>query len=752
MPIRLTLRSMLNYMDDVLEPADAAEIAQAIEKSEFATSLMHRIRDVTKRLRLAAPKVEGRGMGLDPNTVAEYLDNTLHGDRVPEFEKVCLESDVHLAEIASVHQILTLVLGEPAEIDPVSRMRMYALIEDLDKPAAVPLTTSVVVTGAAAPAVAAPEAHAGHAAAEPPAKHKLEVPDYLRDTPPQRSLAATIAIAIALLLLVGGGLALAVNRAAVLAALGLKAEDVAQAPHVDTERTPAAAETSKPPEDAPTTVVTPTGVPVQLPPTTAAPASPAPPAASPPLVNPEDKRPAATPSSAPGKPEPPAAPEPPAPAADKPAMKPGDAPAAPPATVPPAATAPAAATGDSASKPSPPKTDGDKPTPPPPAPPEGIGRVISDKQVLLRYDRSSKSFKRLAAATTVMTGDQLLALPGFNPELALSAGVNLRLVGDAAVELLPLDNRGVPGVRLVYGRLVLLSAGRPGAPFRVQAGDRQGTLILANADSIAALEVRFRRKDGTDPEDEPAQVQADLYAAAGEVTWTDGSDPQPQTVKAPALRVLSGQSPGASPLVAGTEYVAAWINSDSRVNYEKLAAVAVEDELARPERASAVVLGLRELAVNSRVEVRLLAVTCLSHLGDYELILATLRDETQKAYWTAPRGPIETLQDALARGPSTAAAVREAFFNHRGKEKGGELYRLLWGFSLDQLQTGAAAQLVKWLEHQDLDYRVLSFANLLKATGGASLGYRPEFTQAQRQQSLRTWNTRLQSGQLLPKP
>ncbi len=125
--MRLTLRTLLAYLDDILEPAQAKEIGEKIQESTFAASLVGKIQDVVRRRRIGAPKVTGRGSKPDPNVVAEYLDNTLPAETVTELELVCLESDMHLAEVAAAHQILTLVLGDAVDIPTKMREHMYSL-------------------------------------------------------------------------------------------------------------------------------------------------------------------------------------------------------------------------------------------------------------------------------------------------------------------------------------------------------------------------------------------------------------------------------------------------------------------------------------------------------------------------------------------------------------------------------------------------------------------------------------------------
>jgi hypothetical protein len=127
--MRLTLRTLLAYLDDTLEPSQAKLIGQKVAESDTAQELIARIKEVTRRRRITAPTASGPGAKVDPNSIAEYLDNELSAEQLAEVEQLALSSDVHLAEIAACHQILTLVLGEQALVPPTAFKRMYGLVK-----------------------------------------------------------------------------------------------------------------------------------------------------------------------------------------------------------------------------------------------------------------------------------------------------------------------------------------------------------------------------------------------------------------------------------------------------------------------------------------------------------------------------------------------------------------------------------------------------------------------------------------------
>ncbi len=126
--LRLTLRTLLAYLDDTLSAADTKAIGLKVSESQYSQDLIDKIKIVTRRRGLSTPVLEGQGTPSDPNIVADYLSDTLPADQVADFEKACLDSDAQLAEAAACHQILTLLLSEPVRVPPTARQRMYQLV------------------------------------------------------------------------------------------------------------------------------------------------------------------------------------------------------------------------------------------------------------------------------------------------------------------------------------------------------------------------------------------------------------------------------------------------------------------------------------------------------------------------------------------------------------------------------------------------------------------------------------------------
>jgi hypothetical protein len=125
--MRLTLRTLLAWLDDTLPASEVKQIGKQVAESPYAQELVDRTYRVTRQRRLLVPPSTGPE-AINPHTVAAYLDNHMTPEEVAEYEKKCLTSDVALAEVASVHQILSLI-GQKAKVPIEAKNRMYRLIK-----------------------------------------------------------------------------------------------------------------------------------------------------------------------------------------------------------------------------------------------------------------------------------------------------------------------------------------------------------------------------------------------------------------------------------------------------------------------------------------------------------------------------------------------------------------------------------------------------------------------------------------------
>ena len=743
--MRLTIRTLLGYMDDILDRQDAEEIGRRIEESEVATTLFHRIRDVTRRLSLKAPDLDDDGDGLDPNTVAEYLDNVLPDDRVPDFEKVCLDSDMHLAEVAACHQILAVALGEAAEIDVASREHMYQLpqvaadLDKLDRPPRDPLGLT--------------EDEEDEAFAHIPKRPTPVVPDYLRERP--RRL-PTVPIVM-------GGFVVACVVIVVLALSGVFAswginpgqetgtevakndqeglqgkadgqastegqqtgeENLAPASVSDTASDTAAEGVSPANQNDELPVIP--GVTVDASSEGQAAGGIATPGAVAPtegdLAPSEDTTAPSIPgvmgnitpsSSTPGGSD----------------LAPNPVPANP--------TNPASpidpAVGDISE-------DDTSEEPVKPEQPALIGRFVSENQALVQLDPADGSWKVVPQQSVLTNPTPLVALPTFRPIIATASGLSVQLLSETQVTMQPTQTDDMPVLKLHNGRIVLRSLGKSNLRLLLTAGNKTGIVTLVNPDSAAAVELTFHRKPGFDPIEVPSTVELKLYVIAGTVLWEEGEKSEPLKVDASeCVTFAEGES---APKVTVLAELPSWIAVPSISKLDQNASEAIYNAFAGNQIAS---LALREQLDHRQREVSRLALKSLTQLGELEAAVASLDDTNEKLIWDQT---IAQLFELSSQSPTMAQNVKQAFEREYG-DAAPNLWRMLWGYTKEQLENDGAIQLVEYLENDRLVFRVMSFYNLKQITG-KSLYYKPEETPVRRNTPIQRWKSELEKGKIVP--
>lgn len=799
--MRLTLRTLLAYLDDVLEPTQAREIGEKINESSFASSLVSRIRDVLRRRRLTAPALSGPGAGIDPNTVAEYLDNTLAPETIADVEKVCLDSDVHLAEMAACHQILTLVLGEPVEISQESRERMYGLGPLAAEPAAAAglerngdgegaLAASRPARPSISPLMVPAAAEPAPAAAPPPRESKPQefaptLPDYLRPRSVWRRFIPYATV----------GLLAAVWLVLILTNSPFSSSGLKNGADQSSSTNNPANQTAPPPDGAGQNLPGEVAVAANVPPGQVAPGPAArvqaePGEEVPGQVAPEGPRQVASVDTslrgperaAPRKPAgidaPPPADEPEGDAAPgKPAspesvltQAPGGTPAPrTPATRTPVAPLPAEDVPEKSPVSTPVATatpGGKKPPQAVPAPPApGIddaelpkaspAKYTSVEGVVLHYIPRQQGWFVLPRRSLVHSGDRLAVPEPFEGRLEFDDGKLLvTLQGGTIIRTLGPTAAGPSGFDVDRGWIVVRSAPVPADKFQpLRLGlSLRGELLsleLMTRDAWCGIEITPREPDRFEQDLGRNSYTGALYALAGSVRLTDAEGHE-QEMNGPASLSLipelrpSPQAPDRQftvlPLLARPKWLEDQVPSSPTQRYAKL----FEKEFDAAEPA---LLSVGGVVADRRPLMSHMAVQCLGLIDAAGVLVDVLqRNEHEEARKSA----IVALRTWLPDDPANRDVLREELAKRYSPADADIAYRLLWGFNEDDARNPIISQqLLDWMNHDEVSIRELAFMHVQRLTK-RSYEYRANSTAPQRQASLNRWVQHIKAGGLLP--
>jgi hypothetical protein len=758
--MRLTLRTLLAWLDHVLPADEQKELGDKVTGSTAAQQLVDRIRKVVERPTISAPKVEGKGLAADANSVSEYLTNTLDPEQLESFERICVESDMHLAEVAACHNLLATAESDPTvfePLDPRGRERLLAAV----KQRSAALFSEIERREAIANARAVQAAIKKHEEEDTfsladGAASTSERPAALPEKRSSRSAWAAAATALALLLTL---VALLVSK--VMPGKDRKVAARPEPVRAVVEETPPV-----PREEPPAAAIVPATEPVaeaavvQPPPVEEAPVAnvePEPvkpePSAEPAPEQAAAEQPAAV---APFGPPPPAAPPeaPRVPFGDALAIAATPPPAVPAAPSPTPRRAPAPTPSEQPTPPSDASDAAAKPAAPASPPAAAAGFVGTDGVLFHRATAAGQAAWELFPANAALEPrEDLIAPAGFHPDINIR-GLRIRLMPGTRANV-SVDPDGTPRLAVAFGRAVV-RASSGDARLGVTADGLVGT-IAAGLTEPVGISVELERFAGADPAAEPTRVRAGIVAASGGIVWRQagganaalaGIAPEGMLEARTAI-IWESTKPGAA-VIERLTMLPEWVaGTPQQGRLEKAAAESLATKVAT---VAPLDRALRELAADRRVENRIVAVTALALLGEYDDLVELLSADApgrklEAKQWIMLEG--DTVPLALARGARSAERLREAFEDRGPHGKAQLLYDMARGFTNDELAAGADQALVAALDDDDLvvrRYAIKCLCDVMQPSATDKLRYRPDGLLDLRREGVNWWRSQLEKG------
>lgn len=767
--MRLTLRTLLAYLDHTLEPQDEAILREKVETSAIAGGIIQQIESATANDRLVPPSPDAVGPTTDANVIGEYLDSTLPMESIADVERQCLESPAHLAEVAACHQILAKALGEPAVVTPELRRSIYALgnqenavANDLpdnktdvgpDLHATLKAATKVIrknhgpnseyepndAVGATTTIAASDTDYGGNQNTQ-----RSEKSDGATSSGSQKDSKLQVAKAgdrtraqlEAIGPLLSGGrpsrvvpyLVTLALMAAFLLIFAKAVQPLFQSERRDSlaQRDDDTAEADDSLQSAEQESLVPPVVPTTEPDATGQPE---------PAVQPNPTSPEITPSETTPTQAPPA---------EVPSTN-VDQQESPPALTPAPTVAPAAML-DAAEQETPGTNDALDALLPGP---RRIGVVQDDGGLLMTQDPETGQWNRVTTSTPVTAGDVFVCGPTFRARITLLQGGELDVVGPAAFRLDQLvdttSGNGRTFLTVDFGRMTLLAT-KPELSVSVASPAGSGRLTLPRVSAAAALVVDFQRPAGSDAlNPTTSQPLLQLVSVQDTVLWRAANSTNPaESPKDVELATRQWLLVSGSEVIANQSLASAPSWFDPTTNGTNAASTEAKKGLVEfLDGSKPLELQLREAVSFRREDVAALAARSLLSLGMPDVFFGpsgVLNRGEQRQYW--PNLIVE-LREFVDRGPLSAQMVIVAAQQLEGDESSAKVWRLLAGFSPQQLERGGDEELVKMLSDPAMSIRVIA-SETLRQISGTSLGYRADNEPASRRNAnLDRWRARL---------